>query len=148
RIVILLLLLIGFISACKEVVERRDVRPLVMHDVPARNLAFRFEADTGLPAEAKLPDTEEKAAIIQTEFLSNRKNDALFRTVPSPDGRRLLALYGTAEQPDEAFRIDLFADDGKFVRKITPPNMSCVFPEAVAWSPDGNFITFIPHRNS
>src|SRR5438132_10894567 len=115
RIVILLALLIGFISACKEVIERRDVRPLVMHDVPAKNLAFRLEPDIGLPADAKLPETEEKAPVIQTEFLSNRKNDALFRTVVSPDGRRVLALYGTADQPDEAFRIDMFADDGKFV---------------------------------
>ncbi len=123
------------------------MRPLVMRDVPAKNLAFRLDPDTGLPSDIKT-DTNEKLQAIQTDFLTNRKEQALFRTVSSPDGRRVLALYGTAEEPDEAFRIDMYADDGKFLRNVTPPDMSCVFPDSVSWSPDGNFMTFIAHRNT
>ena len=129
-------------------VETRDVRPLVMHDVPAQRLAFRFRADTGLPREIKTEEVSDKVEAIQKDFTSNRKDDALVRTVPSPDGRRVLALYGTADEPNEAFRIDLYSDDGKFLRNLTPPNLACAFPDTAAWSPDGNHITFIAHRST
>jgi hypothetical protein len=119
----------------------------VLHDVPAQRLAFRFAADTPLPADVKLEDLNLKLATIQTDFNTNRKNDALLRTVVSPDGRRGLAIYGTGDQPNGAFRIDLYSSDGKFLRNLSPLDLSCEFPESVGWSPDGNFITFIAHRN-
>ena len=68
------------------------------------------------------------------------------RTIVSPDGRRVLALYGTADEPGPTFRIDLYNSDGQFLRNLIPPDISCVFPETVTWSPDGNFINFIAHR--
>ena len=68
------------------------------------------------------------------------------RTVRSPDGQRALVLYGTEDEPSQAFRIDLYSSDGNFVRNLTPPDLSCVFAETVSWSPDGNFITFIAHK--
>src|SRR2546430_1638497 len=135
-------------GSCRNVVEHRDVRPLVMHDVPAKRLAYRFEADTGLPANLKSEEANEKLDSIQADFNANRKNDALVRTVASPDGRRVLALYGTADEPTEAFRIDLYSDDGKKLRNLTPPELAGAFPETVAWSPDGNNITFIAHRST
>ena len=55
-------------------------------------------------------------------------------------------LYGTEDEPSQAFHIDLYSSDGKFLRNLTPPDLSCVFPETVSWSPDGNFITFIGHK--
>jgi dipeptidyl aminopeptidase/acylaminoacyl peptidase len=140
--------LVGLTAAgCDKIIERRDVRPLVMHDVPAQRLAYRLEADTGLPSDIKVEDSSEKAAEIQTDFNTNRKDDALLRTVVSPDGQRVLALYGTADEPNEAFRIDLYAADGKFLRNLTPPELSCAFPETVNWSPDGNYISFIAHKS-
>ena len=45
-------------------------------------------------------------------------------------------------------RIDLFNSDGQFLRNLIPPDISCVFPETVAWSPDGRFITFIAHKRA
>jgi hypothetical protein len=134
-------------GGCRDVVQIRDVRPLVMHDVPAQRLAFRFKADTGLPKEIRTEESNDKAEAIQMDFNTNRKNDALVRTVASPDGRRVLALYGTADEPNEAFRIDLYSDDGKFLRNLTPPDLAGTFPDTVAWSPDGNHITFIAHRS-
>lgn len=149
RIALSLLVIGNVLGGCRGVIERRDdVRPLVMHDVPANRLAFRFQADTGLPAGMKSEEVSEKVESIVKYFNTNRTNDALLRTVPSPDGRRVLALYGTADEADEAFRIDLYADDGNFLRNLTPPDLACVFPDAVAWSPDGNFITFIAHRST
>jgi dipeptidyl aminopeptidase/acylaminoacyl peptidase len=136
----------GF-SACNKIIERRDVRPLVMRDVPAQRLAFRLEPDTGLPSEIKT-EVIDKIAEIQTEFNTNRKDDALLRTIKSPDGQRALVLYGTAADPTEAFRIDLYSADGKFLRNLTPPELIGAFPETATWSPDGNYITFIAHKST
>lgn len=135
-------------AGCQTIMDRRDVRPLVLRDVPAQRLAFRFEPDIGMPEEIKLDESDEKLAAIQTDFSTHRPDDALLRTVLSPDGQRALALYGTESEPSPNFRIDLYAADGKFLRNLTPPELSCVFPETVAWSGDGNLIAFIAHRSA
>jgi hypothetical protein len=133
-------------ASCSSITDRRDVRPLVLRDVPAQRLAYRFEADTNVPDNVKNEDTGDKIEAIQIDFNTRRENDALLRTVRSPDGQRALVLYGTEDQPSPAFSIDIYSSDGHFLRNLTPPDLSCVFPETVAWSPDGNFITFIAHR--
>ncbi|MEP6718453.1 MAG: hypothetical protein ABJB21_04880 [bacterium] len=126
--------------------DRRDVRPLVLRDVPAQRLAYRFEPDIKVPDDIKADDAGDKIEAIQIDFNTRRENDALLRTVRSPDGQRALVLYGTEDQPSPAFSIDIYSSDGNFLRNLTPPDVSCVFSETVAWSPDGNFITFIAHR--
>ena len=117
----------------------------MLRDVPARVLAYRLEPDVTAPSQ-KTEDTAEKLPAIQNEFTTKRTDDALIRTVTSPDGRRVLALYGTDEEPSSAFRVDLYNTEGQFLRNLVPPDLSCVFPETVTWSPDGNFINFIAHR--
>ena len=133
-------------ASCSSITQQRDVRPLVLRDVPAQRLAYRFEADIKVPDEIKSEDTGDKIEAIQIDFNTRRENDALLRTVRSPDGQRALVLYGTEDQPSPAFSIDIYSSDGHFLRNLTPPDLSCIFPETVAWSPDGNFITFIAHR--
>ncbi|MDQ6652190.1 MAG: hypothetical protein M3Y84_05540 [Acidobacteriota bacterium] len=138
--------LIAGVASCKSITSSQDVRPLVMRDVPAQRLAYRLEPDIAVPSEIKSEDVDEKIESIQIDFNTRRKDDALLRTVGSPDGQRALVLYGTQDEPSQAFRIDLYSSDGKFLRNLTPPNLSCVFPETVAWSPDGNSISFIAHK--
>lgn len=133
-------------SSCSSIVSRQDVRPLVLRDVPAQRLAYKFEGDVNLPAEIKNDDTDDKIEAIQADFNTRRENDALVRTVRSADGQRALALYGVADEPSQEFHIDLYSADGRFLRNLTPPDLACVFPETVAWSPDGNFVTFIAHK--
>jgi hypothetical protein len=139
--------LIATAVGCRSITERQDVRPLVLRDVPAQRLSYRFEPDTGAPAEVQNSDAIEKLAPVLTDFETRRPDDALIRTVTSPDGQRALALYSTEEDSRQAFRIDIYAADGKFLRNLTPPTLSCVFPETVAWSTDGNLITFIARKN-
>lgn len=139
--------LIAAAAGCKAITDRQDVRPLVLRDVPAQRLAYRFEADIGIPAGLQPPEANEKLASIQADFTARRPDDALLRTVASPDGQRALALYGTEDEPSPAFRIDLYATDGRFLRNLIPPTLSCVFPETVAWTADGNFMTFIAHKS-
>ncbi|MDQ2976969.1 MAG: hypothetical protein M3R69_16355 [Acidobacteriota bacterium] len=148
-IITILSSLIAGIPSCKSISDpfRQDVRPLVMRDVPAQRLAYRFEADIVPPAEIRNEDADDKIESIQTDFNTRRQDDALLRTVRSPDGQRALVLYGTGDEPSQAFHIDLYSSDGKFLRNVTPPDLSCVFAEAVSWSPNGNFITFIAHKS-
>jgi hypothetical protein len=134
-----------FAAGCKSVIDRQDVRPRVLRDVPARNLAFRLTPDVSPPA-TNYDDPSEKFEAVTNDFATRRKDEALVRTVVSPDGRRVLALYGAADEPGSAFRIDLYSSDGQFLRNLIPPDISCVFPETVTWSPDGNFINFIAHK--
>jgi hypothetical protein len=134
-------------ASCTSIMQRANVRPLVLRDVPAQRLAFRFEPDVAAPAEIKNEDADDKIEAIQTDFNTRRENDALVRTVRSPDGQRALALYGTADAPSQEFHIDLYSAEGLFLRNLTPPDLGCVFPETVSWSPDGNLISFIGHRS-
>jgi Tol biopolymer transport system component len=135
-----------FATACKNVIERQDVRPRVLRDVPARNLAYRLTPDVSVPNNLENDEATDKDVNIANFFAAKRENDALLRTLASPDGKRVLALYGTESEPPSAFRIDLFSSDGTFLRNLIPPDLSCLFPETVAWSPDGRFINFIARK--
>jgi len=144
---IILLFLLIFATGCKNVIDRQNVTPRVLRDVPSRNLAYRLSPDI-TPPSTEIDDTLDKNAAIANDFSTNRKDEALLRTVVSPDGRRVLALYGTADEPGSTFRIDLYNFDGQFLRNLVPPELACVFPETVTWSPDGGFINFIAHRRA
>lgn len=145
---VLAILLVGSMS-CQTILDPRpDVRPLVLRDVPAQRLAYRLEPDVNLPEDIKVDDPNDKIEAIQIDFDTRRQGDALIRTVRSPDGQRALVLYGTADEPSQTFHIDIYSSEGSFLRNLTPPTLSCVFPEAVAWSPDGNYITFIGHKGA
>jgi len=128
------------------VIERQDVRPRVLRDVPARNLAYRLSPDVSLPNNLNNEDANDRDVNVANYFAAKRQDDALLRTLPSPDGKRILALYGTENEPPSAFRIDIFNSEGEFIRNIVPPDISCLFPETVAWSPDGRFINFIARK--
>jgi hypothetical protein len=147
-IFIILATLVSGLGSCSSITQRQDVRARSLHDVPARSLAYRFEPDVGPPPGVKLEEADDRIEAIQIDFNTRRQDDALVRTVRSPDGQRALVLYGVADESSQEFHIDLYSSDGNFLRNLTPPDLSCVFPEAVSWSPDGNFITFIGHKSS
>ncbi|HEX6044672.1 MAG TPA: hypothetical protein VFZ22_09315 [Pyrinomonadaceae bacterium] len=135
-------------AACKSVIDRQDVRPKVLRDVPSQNLAYRLTTDTNAPSDVNADDLLEKIGTVANDFATKRKDEALLRTVVSPDGRRVLAVYATADEPSSAFRIDLYNSEGQFLHNIVPPDISCVFPETVQWSPDGGYINFIAHKRA
>src|ERR1041385_5545722 len=132
--------------ACRSDSDSQGLRPRQLRDVPARSLAFNFQADVASPPGLGA-DKVKRIPAIQQDFDSRRSNDALLRTVPSPDGQRALALYGTADEPTTTFRIDLYSADGNFIRNVTPPTLAVVFQDSVAWSPDSNFIAFVGRRS-
>jgi len=139
--------LLLFSSACRNATDSQSVRPRQLRDVPARRLAFRFEGDAKLPAGLIADDAKTLIPAIQQDFDTRRQDDALLRTVVSPDGQRALALYGTADEPAQTFRIDLYSADGNFLRNVTPPSLAVVFQESVAWSADSSFIAFVGRKS-
>jgi hypothetical protein len=133
-------------AGCREEALKQTVQALSLRDVPAQRLSYRFEADTPAPAGAETAE-ETKLPPVQTDFDTRRKTEVLIRTVPSPDRQRALALYETSDDSQGSFRIDMYAADGKFLRNLTPSDLSGAFRQAVAWSPDGNNISFIGRRS-
>ncbi|HYP00426.1 MAG TPA: hypothetical protein VER76_09585 [Pyrinomonadaceae bacterium] len=138
-------------GGCRRVSEKlgiSSVRPRELRDVPAARLAFRLETDISedvLPENLRQDAPEELLASVKTQFETSRKDEALLRTVVSPDGQRALALYdpGGGQPADNTFRIDLYGADGMFVRNILPQNLEGITLAAVAWSPDAQWIAFI-----
>ncbi|MDQ1559928.1 MAG: hypothetical protein QOD32_2988 [Pyrinomonadaceae bacterium] len=137
-------------GGCRRVSEKLGisaVRPRELRDVPAARLAFRLETDRDevVPEPLKTDTPEELLAPVKAQFETSRKDEALLRTVVSPDGQRALALYdpGGGQPADNTFRIDLYGADGMFVRNILPPNLEGITLSAVAWSPDAQWIAFI-----
>ena len=147
-VTLLLIIALVFLGpACRSESDSQILRPRQLRDVPANRLAFNFQADVEPPAN--LPTDEVKsAAAIQQDFDSKRQQDALLRTVMSPDGQRGLALYGTADEPATTFRIDLYSADGTFIRNITPPMLAVVFQDSVAWSSDSSMIAFVGRKSA
>lgn len=141
-----------FLGGCQQISEGLGgvVRPRALRDVPAQRLAFRFEPDVeteGVSALAE-EETEEPLAAIKSDFETRRTDEALVRTVVSPDGQRALALYGTGDTLESDFRIDLYSADGNFLRNVLPPELTGTFPQAVAWSPDGQQFAFVGIKNA
>jgi hypothetical protein len=142
----LLAVVISAGAGCRQPWGKQSVRPRSLGDVPAERLAYRFEADTNAPP-ATGQDPNDKIQTIQNDFDTRRQDDALVRTVLSPDRQRALALYETGDMQPGEFRVDLYGADGNFLRNVTPPELSGAFAPVAAWSPDGNHIAFIGRRN-
>ncbi|MCA1619952.1 MAG: hypothetical protein LC795_11690 [Acidobacteria bacterium] len=138
-------------TGCRKVRETAglSVTPRSLRDVPAERLAFRFETDApeeSLPEPLRRDEPEELWGAVKSAFEAQRPDEALIRTVVDPRGQRVLALYGTGAT-DRDFRLDLYSSDGLFIRNILPADLTGVFPEEVAWSPDGERILFSGVRN-
>jgi hypothetical protein len=135
-------------AGCRRDNDGQGVRPRQLRDVPARRLAFSFQADVQPPAAVIAEEVKTIIPAIQDDFDKRRPDDALLRTVPSPDGQRALALYGTTNEPSQTFRIDLYSADGTFLRNVTPPTLAVVFQDSVGWSANSGYIAFVARRST
>ena len=148
RLLAVMLIVTVLGAGCRQgLLNRQNVAPRSLRDVPAQRLAYNFQADTDAPPG--LPDpqnTSTRLEAVQKDFDERRKDEALIRTVVSPDGQRVLALYETGDTAQNTFRIDMYGSVGNFLRNVTPPELAGLFSATVTWSPDGNYIAFLARR--
>jgi hypothetical protein len=136
--------LLVFCGCQKNVFESPTVAPSTLRDVPALRLNFRYEADVPAPSEAtKNAPAEERNAAVQADFDQNRAQELLDKTVVSPDKNRVLAVYHLPGDVQAEFRLDMYAADGKFLRRVTPDTMAVHFPDTIVWSPDSTTVAFV-----
>ena len=150
KLLALLLMASLFGVGCRRgLLDKKSVAPRTLRDVPSQRLAYNFQADAEAPAGVSETTTVmTRLEAVQRDFDERRTDDALLRTVTSPDGQRVLALYETGDTEENTFRIDMYAATGGFLRNVSPPELAGVFVATVEWSPDGNYIAFIARRST
>ena len=131
-------------SAC----SRSDVNspgsaPTALNQVPAVRLNYRYEADVPAPEAAKDAPKDDRNAAVQSDFDVNRAQEILDKTIASPDGKRVLAVYHkSGDQPAE-FRLDMYTSDGRALKKVTAETMAVHFPDTIRWAPDSTSVAFV-----
>ncbi|MGI8556071.1 MAG: hypothetical protein ACR2LT_06920 [Pyrinomonadaceae bacterium] len=124
--------------------DEKSSVPTTLREVPALKLNFRFEPDVPESSAAKqAAQAEERSQPVQSDFDANRAQEALDKTIFSPDKQRILAVYHRPEDAQAEYRLDMYAADGKLIRKITPDGMAVHFPDTIVWSPDSKNVAFV-----
>lgn len=143
KIVVLTLLLLT--AACqKSIFNSPTVSPSTLKDVPALRLNFRYEADVPAPSDPNnVAQSEEKNAAVQADFDASRPQEILVKTILSPNKQRFLTVYQRLGDPDYNYRLDMYAADGKFLRRVSPETMAVRFPDVIVWSPDSATVAFV-----
>jgi len=117
--------------------------PTSLAQVPAVRLNYRYEADVPPPTEMSKDNGEERNAAVQNDFDQNRPEEVLDKTIASPDGKRIVAVYHRVNDLPSEFRLDMYTPDGKPLRKMTADLMAAHFPDTIRWSPDSANLAFV-----
>ena len=132
-----------FTASCTRTTEQPQPSAVTrLKDVPSVRLNYRYEPDVPPPDLAKRT-AEERNPAIQADFDQNRLNELLDKTIPSPDGKRVLAVYHQPTDTQSEFRLDMYSSEGVLMRKITADAMAAHFPDTIVWSPDSSTVAFV-----
>lgn len=126
-------------------VKKNEPVEIPLREIAAQRLNYRFEADVPEPGkDEKIPlQNDDRNEAVQSDFDNNRALEILNKTITSPNGQKVLAVYRKIEDLVNEFRLDVYSTDGKLVRKITHEEMAVHFPDTIRWSPDSNNVAFI-----
>ncbi|MEP7214307.1 MAG: hypothetical protein ABI791_14605 [Acidobacteriota bacterium] len=117
--------------------------PSSMKEIPAARLNYRYEADVPPPPAAATANSQERNAAVQADFDQNRPQELLDKTIASPDGKRVLAVYHRVADVPAEFRLDMYTAEGKILRKVTADTMAVHFPDTIVWSPNSENVAFV-----
>ncbi len=144
NITILLIVTFALSSACsRSGIDLPGATPTALSQAPAVRLNFRYEADVPPPEAPKDATKEDRNAAVQSDFDANRPQEVLDKTIASPDGKRVLAVYHKAGDMQLEFRLDMYTGDGKILKKVTSDGMAVHFPDTIRWSPDSSTLAFV-----
>jgi len=142
--IIVLTLLLATAGCERNIFDSPSVAPSSLKDVPALRLNFRYEADVPAPSDPQAAaPAEEKNAAVQADFDASRPQEILVKTLSSPNQQRILTVYQRLGDPDASFRLDMYAADGRFLRRVSPETMTVDFPDIIVWSPDSANVAFV-----
>lgn len=137
-------LIVLALSSCSREAERPQGSAITsLKDVPAVRLNYRYEADVPPPDTSNRKASEERNPAVQADFDQNRLQELLDKTIVSPDGKRVLAVYHKPTDLQSEFRLDMYSGDGQLLRKITADSMAVHFPDTIVWSPDSASVAFV-----
>lgn len=117
--------------------------PASMKEVPSVRLNYRYEPDVPAPGENRRTVAEERNPAVQADFDNNRLEELLDKTVTSPDGKRVVAVYHRPADKIAEFRLDMYSADGQLLRKISADAMGVQFPDTIVWAPDSSTVAFM-----
>ncbi|NNE66795.1 MAG: hypothetical protein HKN33_09530 [Pyrinomonadaceae bacterium] len=143
---IFLAALVAFVGACGSTpLAEPEVIAVALKDVPAERLSYKYEPDVPAPEQKQSNGGTrfERNEAVQLDFDTNRIDDILDRTIASPSGTRILAVYRKGDDLISDFRLVMYSNEGKLLRKITHAEMALQFPDTIVWSPDGNNVAFV-----
>ena len=127
-----------------DMFQQQNTAPPAMSTVPAVRLNFRYEADVPAPAaDANRTTAESRDAAVQAAFDAARPQELLDRTIPSPDKKRVVAVYHKVTDYSSEYRLDMYSADGKLLKKLTSDTMAVHFPDTIVWSPDSASLAFV-----
>ncbi len=135
-----------FIAACQKPPVQPEITitgPTALKDVPSVRLNYRYEADVPAPEDKTNGLLQERNTAVQTDFDQNRPQELLDKTLASPDGKSVLAIYHRPADMPAEFRLDMYSSDGRDLRRITADTMAVHFPDTIVWSPDSSTLAFV-----
>lgn len=145
-LVVLAACLIGVgLSGCRPAgIKQPGGAASALREIPSVRLAFRYEPDVPAPADPN-PQASGDALYppVRADFDGNRSADLLARTIVSPNSKRVLVAYRRTGDAENTFRLDMYADDGKFIRRVSPDSMAVDFLDSIVWSPDSSTVAFV-----
>ncbi|MFZ1700474.1 MAG: hypothetical protein WBO10_15740 [Pyrinomonadaceae bacterium] len=113
-------------------------------EILAVRLNYRYEGDVPAPTLDPSQQTDQEGnAAIQTDFDTNRTQEVLDKTITSPDKKRVAAVYHRVTDYSSEYRLDMYASDGKLLKKLTSDAMAVHFPDTIVWSPDSSSLAFV-----
>lgn len=133
-------------AACGEAEPantRSAAMPGSLAEVPAVSLNYRYEADVPEPEITAVASDAELHPAVRAHFEGERPGELLDRTLTSPDGARVLAIYHQGIDLPAEFRLDMYGSDGRLIQKITADTMAVHFPDTIVWSPDSAHLAFV-----
>ncbi|CAN5341291.1 hypothetical protein BH10ACI1_BH10ACI1_08180 [soil metagenome] len=141
---VIILSLIILIGCQKSSVETPTNASGALGNIPAVRLNYRFEPDVPAPpTTAENVVTEEINPGVQADFSTNRVDEILVKMISSPDKQRVLVVYRKSLDSEVEFRLDMYAADGKILRKITYDGIAVYYPGSIVWSPDSKTVAFM-----